>query len=215
MGFGSQSSAEKNRDKEISTYQHQIADLSTTQGQHGNESFDLFKQSAQPAVDYWSNILSGDKSAINSFLGPELSRIHTAYGAEKQSLAEFSPRGGARASGNIDLANREASTMGDFISKARPQAAGALGGLAGTFGGLSEGFGGQAIGGLGSSANIGLDLNKEQEAIRQRRAQMFAALGEAAGMIAGGVMTGGASTAVSAASKASSGGATNGPFGKF
>lgn len=214
MSFGGQSSAEKARSADIEKTGAQVKDISTGAEAKGNKAFRWFKQAATPAADYWKGILGDDRTAIDEFLGPELSRITSAFGGERKVLSEFSPRGGARASGITDLATKEASLKGDAILKARPAAADALERLAGLFSGTSQGFTGQALSGLGESADIGFNLNKEQEAIRQRRAQMFAALGEAVGSIVGEFATGGASLAGGATKKTSSGVANTSPFGK-
>lgn len=213
MGFGNQSSEEKARSADTQATGQQIKGIATGAENKGNKSFKWFKQAATPAAEYWKSILSGDRSAIEEFLGPELSGITDAFEGQRASLSEFSPRGGARASTFANLASDEASAKGDAILRARPQAAESLAGLAGLFSGTSQGFTGQALSGLGSSAQIGFGLNQEQEQIRQRKAQMFAALGEAVGSIVGGIATGGISTGAKAASSGVKSTNTS-PFGK-
>jgi len=191
MGFGGQGSKEKEQDAQILGYQKQIADLSTKAGAKSDKAFQWFKKASKPALNFYTDILGGDRSAIEELLGPEISGIKDTYKGERAALSEFSPRGGAKASGNTALATAEASQIGDSILRARPAAANALTGLAGVFSPTAQGFGGQAISGFGSGANIGFGLNAEQEAIRQRQAAIWAALGQAAGSIAGGFAGGG------------------------
>jgi len=189
MAFG-QSKSEKAQDATITANQKQIGDISSSAATKGDKSFKWFKQAGTQAKDYWSSILGGDKSAIDEFLGPELSRITSIFGGQRQQQAEFSPRGGARASGNTALATQEASMKGDAVLKARPEAAQALGGLAGLFGGIGQGFTGQALSGLGEGANIGFGLNKEQQANREATAALWTGIGSAAGEAAGGWLGG-------------------------
>ena len=188
MSFG-QSKSEKSQDANILKTQGQISEVASGAATKGDKSWKFFKQAGTQAKDYWSSILGGDKSAIDQFLGPELSRITSIFGGQRQQ-GEFDPRGGARASRNTALATQEASMKGDAVLKARPEAAQALGGLAGLFGGIGQGFTGQALSGLGEGANIGFGLNKEQQANREATAALWTGIGSAAGEAAGGWLGG-------------------------
>lgn len=189
MSFG-QSDSEKKQDTNIQKTQGQIGDISSNAATRGDKSWKFFKQAATPVADYYKGILGGDRTAINEFLGPELSQISSTFGNERKAASDFTPRGGARASGNTDLATKEASTEANAILGARPQAAQALSGLAGLFGGQSLGQTSTALGGLGNSANIGFGLNKEQSDLRQQTAQLWQGIGSTAGEAAGGWLGG-------------------------
>lgn len=213
MSFSGQSDAEKQQDSIIKGNQTKINDISTGASEKGQKSFKMFQKSGKDAMDFWRGIVGGDNTQIAELLGPELSTISKTYGNQKNSLNEFSPRGGGTASGNQALQAGEAGQIGDTILKARPKAAEELGSLASLFGSTSQGFTNTSLSGLGEGSQIGFGLNKEQEDIRARQAQMWAALGSAAGKIAAGVMTGGASTAADAASSSVKN-TNSSPFGK-
>lgn len=179
MSFG-QSSKEKANDTTIAANQKQIGDISASSATKGDKSFKWFKQAATPAKDFYTNLLSGDRSAIEQFLGPEMSAITNQFKGAREA-AMFDSRGGGKASTNEDLAVKEASTKSDAILKARPEAANALTNMSSIFSSASQGFTGEALSGLGTSANIGFDLNKEQAAIRQQMTEMLSNLGSTAG----------------------------------
>ena len=77
--------------------QQQLAQMAQT-GQRGQQTsanlFDMGMPAAQQPIDYWSAILSGDRSKMTSAMGPELSRIGGSYQQAGQTSATLNPRGG-------------------------------------------------------------------------------------------------------------------------
>lgn len=188
MSFG-QSSQEKATDKSIQANQTALSDLAATQEARGGKAFKLATKYGTQAGDFWKTLLQGDRSAIESFLGPELSGITSAFKGPRQGILQGA-RGGLSASGNTALATQEASQVGNAILGVRPQAASQLEGLSALFGNLSTGQTSQAISGLTGSAEIGFGLNKEQADIRKANQELFGQLGEVAGSVLGDIFFG-------------------------
>lgn len=189
MGFNPSAEEKKQRADigEIGGKQQAAAD---TAGKRGGKAFKFFNQSAKPALDYWRNILGGDRTAISEFLGPELESVSSTYDSLGDQLTDFTPRGGGRASGQIELANRQASDTSNIVQSARPRAAGALGDLAGMFGGVAGQQGGLELGGLGQAGQTGLQLNELAARDRQAKMQFWGSLAGAAGGLAGDLFFG-------------------------
>jgi len=106
----------------------------------GQDAYQQGIQDYGPALSYWNDILSGNKSQMESAIAPEKSDILSQYRARRRSMAASSPRSGGT---NEAVANSEFAEAGDVASllqKLRPQAAKESAGIAGQIGqlGLSE-----------------------------------------------------------------------------
>ena len=106
--------------------QQQLAQMAQTR-QRGQQTsanlFDMGMPAAQQPIDYWSAILSGDRSKMTSAMGPELSRIGEGYQAAARTSAALNPRGGPTPdflSQQPYSQQRDVSTM---FQQARPEAA--------------------------------------------------------------------------------------------
>jgi hypothetical protein len=161
MGFGGRSGEEKSRDTQLGGMSSDLSNLGDKASNHSNKAFKFFKQSAKPAMNYWNNILEGDRNSMEEFLGPELSRISRGADIEKRRISEFMPRGGGQVSAVNNINTRADEASNNLIFGARPAAAQNLGNLAGMFGNASTGFGGQAIAGKAAGSDILFGLNKE------------------------------------------------------
>ncbi len=184
MGFG-QSNSEKQNDSAVKDITKQQRDISEGAATKGDKAFKFFKQSAAPAKDFWSNILTGDRSKIMELLGPEISTVKDTAKGERDSNTALNPRGGMRASGYTDSANKEASTIGDAVLKARPTAAQQLMNLAQIFSGTSTAETGLALTGSEAASGNLFNLNKEAQQNRQNQAQFWGQLGGSAGSLIG------------------------------
>lgn len=186
MGFfGGQSKEEKARSKAIQDSGNTITGIGEGQTSKGNQIFKMFKKSGKAAGDFYRGILSGDRTALNEILGPELSRIGDQAKSAREGLLLSSPRGGARASGFTDIGNKEMELKGDAILSARPTAAAGLSNLLPTFSNFSSNLSGQGLAGYNAGVDINFKLNEEMERIRQRQAQLFGELGGLAGSVIG------------------------------
>lgn len=108
------------------------------------------------ASNYYRQLLSGNRAAMTSALGPELGQIADSYRAAAAATAGLTPRGGGRATLMGQLPFQQARDVSTLLQQARPQAAQ---GLVQT----GEGFmrGGQLYAGAGSNL-IGNALNALQ-----------------------------------------------------
>lgn len=111
---------------------------------------ELSKSGYQPAFDYWSRILSGDRSEMTSVLSPEIARIGEGYTQARREVGQFAPRGGGRASTLGEIPFRRGRDVSELFAKMRPLAAQSLGQLAGEAGrmGVSSGFLEAQLGGM-------------------------------------------------------------------
>lgn len=114
----------------------------------------LAQEGYQPAFDYWSRILSGDRSEITSVLSPEIARIGEGYTQARREVGQFAPRGGGRASTLGEIPFRRGRDVSELFATMRPLAAQSLGQLAGEAGrlGATTGFLEAQLGGMPISA---------------------------------------------------------------
>jgi hypothetical protein len=185
MGFGNRSGEEKARDTQLGGASSDLFNIGDNAQSHSNKAFKFFKKSAKPAMDYWNTLLSGDRNAMEDFLGPEISKISKGADVQKQKLSEFMPRGGGQVSAINNINDSQSQATNSLIFSARPQAAQQLGNLSGMFSSASQGFGNQAIAGKAAGSDILFNLNKEAEAAQQRRDQAWGGIGAGVGNVAG------------------------------
>jgi len=209
MGFGGQSSAEKARSADIGSSATQLKGIANTAQDRSANAFKMFQKSGKTALDFFKNLTTGDRSALNEFLGPERSAISNSFGGSIRANKELSPRGAGGAGAQTDLSIAADTALGELPMKARNMAANALSSLSSTFGGLSQGFTSEALSGLGESAGLNFQLNKEQEEIRARKAALLGQLGQAIGAGVGGIATGGLSTGIGFGKNAAKSGGGN------
>lgn len=190
MGFG-RSQNERNNDAQIQQITQQERDIAGGASARGDKAFKWFKQAANPAKDFWSGILDGDRSKIMEMLGPEVSTIKDTFQGQREANTALTPRSGMRASGYSDSNDAEAGQLGNLILSARPTAASQLMNLANLFSSTSLGQTQTALGGLGQATGNFFDLNRQEQAAREARAQFWGGIGAGAGSLAGGLFFGG------------------------
>ena len=89
----------------------------------GQQEFGQGIQDFGPALNYWNDILSGDKSKMEQAIAPEKEDILSQYRARRRNMAKLSSRSGGT---NEAMASSEFSEAGDvssLLQKLRPQAA--------------------------------------------------------------------------------------------
>lgn len=187
MGFG-RNSEEKQNDTAIKSNTTATTNIASDAANRGNNAFKFFKQSALPVKDFFSSILTGDRSKITDLLGPELSTIKDTYAGEREANTELTPRSGMRSSGYSDSADKESAAIGDTLLKARPAAAEGLFNLANLFNSSSASQTGLAESGYNAASGNLFNLNKEQSDVRANQAQFWGSLGQGAGSIIGGLL---------------------------
>jgi len=76
-----------------------------------------------PVLKYYTDILSGDKSAAFRAVAPQAQTITDQYDTAYKSVLEKAPRGGGRTSAAVNLKSAEAGAVGNLINEQVPQAA--------------------------------------------------------------------------------------------
>ncbi len=136
---------------------------------------------------YYSNILSGDRDAALTAVGPEVRSVLAQYDGARRAVGEFGGRGGGRSSGMAELEFKKAGDISSLLQKARPDAAAKLTDLARILSALGISQEGAGLQGTGTAlrgvlGKAGQDI--EENANVQK---MLANLGEGIGsLLAGG-----------------------------
>lgn len=101
-------------------------------GDQGQKAFDTGKSIYQSGVNnldepinFLKNILGGDRSSVQSFLGPQIDPIVQQFDQIRKSVAE-GPRGGGTASSLVQQPEKETGLISNLISEARKMAVGNL-----------------------------------------------------------------------------------------
>ena len=118
----------------------------------------------QQPLNYWANILSGNKGLATSALAPDISRIGQGYQQAASTSAALMPRGGPRADVLANMPFQQQRDVSTLFQQARPQAASQLGQL-------GSGLIGQGTNALYASTAAGRDILQQQEALRQTEAE--------------------------------------------
>lgn len=90
--------------------------------------FDLGMPAMQQPVNYWSSLLTGDRSKMTSAMGPELSRIGEGYRAAGETSAALNPRGGPTPDFLSQQPYNQQRDVSTLFQQARPDAAKQLSG---------------------------------------------------------------------------------------
>jgi len=114
----------------IRSLQNQLGTQSGQAWGLGTGTFGKGLDTAQPSIDYWTKILSGDRAAIGEAISPETRQIAANYEGAKRSASMYAPAGGGRAAMLGQLPFQRGAAISDLISGLRPQAASQLQGLA-------------------------------------------------------------------------------------
>ena len=115
----------------LTNYLQSMTNLLGTQGQQtfssGQQQYGAGVQDFGPSMQYWQNILSGNKAEMESSIAPEKEGILDRYRAARKKIAQTGQRGGGT---NEAVAQSEFSQAGDtakLLQELRPQAAAASG----------------------------------------------------------------------------------------
>ena len=96
----------------------------------GKQTFETGMGAWTPAKDYWSTLLSGDKTAVNAAIGPISDQVRMTGAATGRNIASSMPAGGER---NLAVALNQGDTYNNLsrlYAGVQPTAATALGQLA-------------------------------------------------------------------------------------
>jgi len=118
----------------LTQYERSVSNLLGQSGQatqaKGNVLTDTGTKELQPAIDYWSGILSGKKADVSAALQPELTASNNQFNNQRRVLDQYTPMGGGRSQSLAASRTAQAQTNAGIISTARAQAAPALAGAA-------------------------------------------------------------------------------------
>lgn len=94
-------------------------------------------KTVNPAVDYWTKLLSGDHSKVAEALAPEIQAIQSQDAQALQQSTTMAGRGGGRTQTLQQQPFNTAGKVENLVSSVRPTAANALPGIAGLQGQLA------------------------------------------------------------------------------
>lgn len=134
---------------------------------------------AQPAVDYWTKLLSGDPKAMDEAVAPEASKVSDLYRGASNTASGSMPRGGFRSATMANLPFQQAKDVGNLYFGLRPQAAQGVYQGAGIQGQLAQALGQLGLGQMTSAQNM---LNLGGQSASSMRGQDVAEHGQAMSM---------------------------------
>lgn len=108
----------------------------------------------QPTIDYWTKLLSGDKTAMNQAVAPTATAIGNQYDTASRSAATSLPRGGYSSGLQASLPFQKATQIGSLFEKLQPMAAQELQGAAQTQGALGQNIANLGLGESGLGFNL-------------------------------------------------------------
>lgn len=123
---------------------------------YAGQSLDTFS----PVIDYYMNLLRGDRQAALSALSPEVEGISQGYEDALRTSRALAPRSGGSSAFFTELPFQRARDVQSLLATARPEAATNLASIATNLGSLGQGYAGAAGGFLGgASQGVGQLLN--------------------------------------------------------
>lgn len=149
----------------------------------------------QPLTEYLKAVTGGDRQALLQATMPERRRVIDQYATAKKAIAEFTPRGGGQAAAGAQLQADQAGDLANIGASARKE------------GFQQSGQVGMGLQGMGLQADAiaSGDLNSLIQTLtaqEEAKANRWAQVGQAAGMIAAMYFTGGAAAPALAAAAA-------------
>lgn len=162
----------KSKPSLLEQQQLDIASQASKQGSTMSKNlFDMGMPAAQQPINYWSSILSGDRSKMASAMGPELSRIGEGYQQAGQTSTALMPRGGPTPDFLAQQPYNQQRDVSTLFQQFRPQAAQQLSGAGGNL--LSN-----SIQALYGSTSAGRDVLNYEAERRKRDREAGAGIGK-------------------------------------
>ncbi len=104
--------------------------------QSGGGLVDKGVSTLQQPLDYWSAILSGDKTAMGKAIGPTATAVGQQYDTANRAASTLLPRGGYRSTIQAELPTQKSGVISQALLGLQPQAAQQVSGIAGLLGSL-------------------------------------------------------------------------------
>jgi hypothetical protein len=130
-------------------------------------------------LPWYTKAATGDRTALEQLIRPELQQIRQNYDVPLQQLTELSPRTGTTAAGNASILSGRAGAMNSAILGTRAAGMQGLQGLAGQLAGLGSGAVGASFGGLQGAASGNANLITSLYNLRNQNNQDSEAAGAA------------------------------------
>jgi len=147
--------------------------LINTQGAASQGATGMLANSSRafnPAIDYYTSILSGNPASVGQAIAPELNALRSGYTNAQRQVNTFAPMGGGRASTMANAPFQLSGMTTNLISNARNQAAQALPTIGSMTGNLGNSL-------LGTTNQAGSTLLGQMYPQQQMGAQQGGALG--------------------------------------
>ena len=150
--------------------------LANQQAQMGADQYQMGRPLLQQASGYYSKILSGNRSAMQSALQPEREATTDIYRGAERSLDRSGIQGGSRDVARAELSRNRAGQLSSLLSNMRPQAAAQTSALGG---GLTS----SAMGATQNAASVYQNLLAGTRSNQQYQNSQQAASGAAWGKL--------------------------------
>ena len=92
----------------------------------GNALTDAGTAEVQPALDYWTGILSGNQADVAAAAAPQITASNQQFQSQSKVLDQYTPMGGGRSQAVAANKTAQAQTNANIISNTRAGAAPAL-----------------------------------------------------------------------------------------
>lgn len=175
--LGGPSSQQKKAMSSADLLNQQLAANAGEEAKLGGQWAGMATPALQSSLDYWQKLLSGDRTAMSSALGPEIQQYSQGQQNALTNLSQFAPRSGARATMIGEMPFQQAQTVGNMFASLRPQAAQQVGALGSTLGSMATSAYGGSNAGASGAANNYMNMVMMQEAMRQNRLGTAASIG--------------------------------------
>ncbi len=145
-----------------------LRSINNQQGQQGNQAFGagtaLLGQGAgivdrgvstfQQPLDYWSALLSGDKTAMGKAVGPYAAAVGKQFENAGRAADTTLPRGGYRSTAQAELPTQKAGLISNQLLGLQPQAAQQMTGIASLLSSLGLDVGKLGLGEQGMGSQV-------------------------------------------------------------
>lgn len=101
----------------------QLLKTSQDAAQRGGTLLDTSTGALNPALNYWTNILSGNRNAATYAMQPEINTANQQFANARNQVSTYAPMGGGRSAIMAQLPFQQSSLISNIITQARPQAA--------------------------------------------------------------------------------------------
>lgn len=151
------------------------------------DTFQAGRDKANTSGSYFSSLL-GSRSAALQATEPEVSTIMDQFDAAHKAAAEFSPRGGGRATLNAEQPYKAAGVIGKLLASSRNNAASVLANLGINEEGLGVQQSGQAISALNAGTSAANALGENEAAYQKMKSKEYGDIGSGLGNVLGKVI---------------------------